>query len=186
MRMHSEPTDRATTTSTELAPSKAHGTKVPQEWTTWNATIGETTQEEGTTFTWPQVCLRSFLRSDPQCSCIHKIPRREDWRWPPLPLPWPDICKRGNNKSSQKSEKPGKSHTQKREKQKKKTRDNQSYTNRRKRTIFPRPFGWISKPGLIIKLRFDKCQIPIFSWPFEWIFKSGLTTQLRFWQSVKS
>ena len=32
-------------------PSKAHGTKVPQEWTTWNATIGETTQEEGTTFT---------------------------------------------------------------------------------------------------------------------------------------
>ena len=32
--------------------------------------------------------------------------------------------------------------------------------------ILPRPFGWISKPGLITQLWFDKCQIPISPRPF--------------------
>ena len=73
-------------------------------------------------------------------------------------------------------------------------------------SIFPRSFGWISKPGLITQLPFVKCQIPIFTWlsgwisrpslitqlsldkcqipnfprPFGWISKPGLITQLRF------
>ena len=46
--------------------------------------------------------------------------------------------------------------------------------------IFSRQFGWISKPSLIIQLRFDKFQIRIFSQPLGWIFKLGLITQLRF------
>ena len=45
---------------------------------------------------------------------------------------------------------------------------------------FSRSFGWISKPGLITQLRFDKCQISIFPQPFGWISKPGPITQLRF------
>ena len=69
------------------------------------------TQEGETKFTWPQVYQRSFLRPNPQVSCIRKNPRHEDRRWSPLPLLWWDICKRGQQ-AVQELEKPGKLHTQ--------------------------------------------------------------------------
>ena len=69
------------------------------------------TQEGGAKFTWPQVYLRSFLRSDPQCSYIHKNLRREDRRRSPLPLPRWDMCKK-ERQAIQEPEKPGKLHTQ--------------------------------------------------------------------------
>ena len=209
------------------------------------------TQEGEAKFTWPQVYLRSFLRSDSQCSYIHKNPRHEDRRWSPLPLPRWDICKK-EQQAIQDSGKLGISHTQR-----KRTHNDQICTNRKKQfspdrldefpnrvwllnldltkcqiqnfpqsfgwisklglitqlrfdkvsnpnfspTVwmnfqtrsdypievwqvsnpnFPRLFGWISKPGLITQLRFDKCQIPIFPQSFGWISKPGLITQLRF------
>ena len=47
---------------------------------------------------WPQVYLMSFLRPNPQCSCIHKTQRREKQRSSLLPR-W-DIAKESNNKPS--------------------------------------------------------------------------------------
>ena len=51
---------------------------------------------------------------------------------------------------------------------------------------FPRPFGWISKLGLINQLRFDKVSIPNFS-PTVWMnFQARSDYPITTWQSVKS
>ena len=50
--------------------------------------------------------------------------------------------------------------------------------------IFPRPFGWISRPGLITQLRFDKVSSLNFS-PTVWInFQTGSAHPIAIWQSV--
>ena len=76
------------------------------------------TQERGTKFTWPQVYLKSFLRSNPQCSCIHKNRRREKQHSPLIPQ-W-DICKAKQQQAVQELEKPGKFCTLTTKKKKKK------------------------------------------------------------------
>ena len=51
-----------------------------------------------------------------------------------------------------------------------------------KSQFFPRPFGWISKPGLIIELRFDKVSNPNFS-PTVWVnSQTGFDYPITIWQ----
>ena len=111
------------------------------------------TQEGRTKFTWPQVYLWSFLRPNPQCSCIHKTQRQEKQRSPLLPRL--DICKK-EQQTIQESEKSGISHSQKYRKHTMvKTYKKKKNNNNQNKQFCPRPFGRISRLSLTIKLRFD-------------------------------
>ena len=52
--------------------------------------------------------------------------------------------------------------------------------------IFPRPFGWISKSGVITKLWFNKMSIPNFSQTIWMNFQTKSDYPIPIWQSFKS
>ena len=132
--------------------SKAHRAKVPQEWTTWNAT-----QEGGTKFTWPQVYLWSFLRQ-PSMFMHSQDSKAGEAAFTTATSTWHLQRAQQSNPRVREikyisfSKSIGSTQWSKLCKKKKKKKKKKTI----KQAIFPSPFGWISKMSLTNKSRFDE------------------------------
>ena len=155
----------------------------PPQWSSYNIKSAQS-QEGGTKFTLPQVYLRSFLRSNPRCSCIHKNPRREK-QHSLLPLPCSDICKGKQQQAIQDLEKQGKFHTSKKKK-KRKFKD-QIYTNRKiqSNNQFSLIIWMNFQTGSDNPIKICRSSKSLFS-PTVWMnFQTGSDYSIEIWTSSK-